>query len=142
MLGLTASSALLMLFIEVMGLKLAFYLLSVQSAVPFLDLVSLCGYKFVGLVLTMLVALPIGLLYYPMVLYTGMAMGYFVVRLSHEPQPSTERGHIQVQTLRLLVLPENITISNNKSSGAIKYLLIFVGLLQIGLSYILSVAPD
>jgi hypothetical protein len=52
-LGLTASTAFFVLLIEVMLIKAGCYFLSVQSSVPFLDLIAYCGYKFIPYLLLM-----------------------------------------------------------------------------------------
>ncbi|KAJ3134683.1 hypothetical protein HK100_003446 [Physocladia obscura] len=46
-LGLTSSTALVVVAFEVLLFKLCCYLLSVATEVPFLDLIAYCGYKFV-----------------------------------------------------------------------------------------------
>ncbi|KAI9359604.1 hypothetical protein DFJ73DRAFT_816973 [Zopfochytrium polystomum] len=47
-LGTTASSAIFFIAVELMVMKLGCYLLNVQNEVPSLDIISLCGYKFLG----------------------------------------------------------------------------------------------
>ena len=45
---MTGTSAFFIVFFEVLFWKLGFYLLSVTTEVPFLDLVAYSGYKFIG----------------------------------------------------------------------------------------------
>lgn len=69
---------------EILLIKLALYLLghSKASAVlGFFDVLAFVGYKYVGLCINMLVAMLFGWwVYYPTLLYTGLSMGYFIVR--------------------------------------------------------------
>ena len=48
MLGMTASSALVWMVIEILALLLAMYILNVTTDLKYLDLLSYCGYKYVG----------------------------------------------------------------------------------------------
>jgi hypothetical protein len=52
LLGFTATTAFAFVIFEILGLKLACYLLSITSESQLLDLVAYSGYKFVGVILT------------------------------------------------------------------------------------------
>ena len=52
-----------------------------SAALGFFDVLAFVGYKYVGLYINMLVAMIFGWwVYYPTLLYTGLCMGYFIVR--------------------------------------------------------------
>ena len=49
-LGITASSALVWLFVEIMAILFSMYLCNVQAEIKWLDLLAFCGYKYFGYV--------------------------------------------------------------------------------------------
>jgi hypothetical protein len=53
LLGYTATWAFFIVFIEILGLKLGCYLLSISNESQLLDLVAYSGYKFVGVIVTL-----------------------------------------------------------------------------------------
>src|SRR5277367_3851174 len=56
LLGYTATWAFFIVFIEILGLKLGCYLLSISNESQLLDLVAYSGYKFVGVIVTLVVS--------------------------------------------------------------------------------------
>jgi hypothetical protein len=56
LLGYTASVALAVVAVEILGLKLGCYLLNISNTSQLLDLVAYSGYKFVGVIVTLAVA--------------------------------------------------------------------------------------
>src|ERR1700693_3237361 len=56
LLGYTASTAFAIVFFEILSLKLGTYLLSISNESQLLDLVAYSGYKFVGVIATILVS--------------------------------------------------------------------------------------
>jgi hypothetical protein len=81
LLGLTASTALGIVACEVLFLKFGCYLLNIATDVQFLDLIAYCGYKFVGVIITLLTQLLIGgSLVWLVFGYTVMAIGFFLLR--------------------------------------------------------------
>lgn len=56
LLGLTATTAFAVVIFEILGLKLGTYLLSISSESQLLDLVAYSGYKFVGIIVTLLLS--------------------------------------------------------------------------------------
>ena len=56
LLGYTATSAFFIVAIEILGLKLGCYLLSISNDSQLLDLVAYSGYKFVGVIVTLLLS--------------------------------------------------------------------------------------
>jgi hypothetical protein len=69
---------------EILVVKLSLYLLGharASSVLGVFDVLAFVGYKYVGLCINMLVAMLFGWwVYYPTLLYTGLGMGYFMVR--------------------------------------------------------------
>ncbi|KAI9890259.1 MAG: hypothetical protein M1814_004294 [Vezdaea aestivalis] len=56
LLGMTATTALAIVLLEIAGLKLGVYLLSISNESQLLDLVAYSGYKFVGIIVVLIVA--------------------------------------------------------------------------------------
>jgi hypothetical protein len=80
-LGLTATSALIFIIIELVLIKLSCYLMGVGDSIHILDFLSLIGYNFVGLIITMLVKLFWGeSAKYITFFYTSISMSIYVVR--------------------------------------------------------------
>ena len=82
-LGMTASSGMAIVCLEVTAIKLALYLLQSESsaAVPTLDLLAVSGYKFLGLVLVVLAKAFLGVLAgYVMIACAGANVGTFLYK--------------------------------------------------------------
>ena len=56
LLGYTATTAFAIIIVEILGLKLGCYLLSISNESQVFDLLSYSGYKFVGIIVTVLVS--------------------------------------------------------------------------------------
>ena len=56
LLGLTATTAFAVVIFEILGLKLGCYILSISNESQLLDLVAYSGYKFVGIIVTLVIA--------------------------------------------------------------------------------------
>ena len=54
--GMTATTAFVVVVLEILILRLAMYLLSISNESQLLDLVAYSGYKFVGVIVTLLVS--------------------------------------------------------------------------------------
>lgn len=88
LLGLTATTAIAVVFFEIMGLKLACYLLAITNESQLLDLIAYSGYKFVGIIATTVVgeignrgAGTGGWAGWTVFIYTWMALAFFLVSL-------------------------------------------------------------
>ncbi|KAF9192462.1 hypothetical protein BGZ51_005474 [Haplosporangium sp. Z 767] len=81
-LGPTASSALAVILLEFTMIKLCIYLLNITSEVPILDLLAYSGYKFVGIIVSIIIQLSSAPRYafWSVFLYTGAATGFFLLR--------------------------------------------------------------
>eukprot|EP01104_Vermistella_antarctica_P014550 TRINITY_DN4606_c0_g2_i3.p1 TRINITY_DN4606_c0_g2~~TRINITY_DN4606_c0_g2_i3.p1 ORF type:complete len:325 (+),score=87.08 TRINITY_DN4606_c0_g2_i3:253-1227(+) len=118
-LGGTASTALGILLIEVVTLKICFYLMSNTYPVPLLDLICYGCYVFVGAVATILVQILFG---------TLPATAAWVVT-------SLFMAIFMVKTMRMLVLPDaNSTSPSNRRN----YFLLFAALVQFVVNFFLS----
>jgi len=114
-LGLTASKGMFLLGFEVMLIKFGFYLLN-SLTVPVIDVVAYCGYKYVGITLTLLGGYILGqYAFYLLLTVTTSFMAIFLVR-----------------TLKL-VFPETGSFSNSMNGGSSKrnYFLIGIALFQL-----------
>jgi hypothetical protein len=68
----------LWLMIEIIALKVGFYLLEIETPVSTLDIIAYTGYKFVPLCINMVIGLMFGkYVYYLSVLYTGSCISLF-----------------------------------------------------------------
>ena len=84
--GYTASTAIGIVMFEILALKLGCYLLSISNDSQLLDLVAYSGYKFVGIIVTVLVAEIFnrgagtgGWVGWIMFFYTFSALAFFLV---------------------------------------------------------------
>ncbi|KAF9361000.1 hypothetical protein BGX26_006766 [Mortierella sp. AD094] len=97
-LGPTASSALAVILLEFTMIKLCIYLLNITSEVPILDLLAYSGYKFVGIIVSIIVQLSSApkSVFWSVFLYTGAATGFFLLRsLRYVILPEASAGTVQ-----------------------------------------------
>lgn len=121
-LGITASSALVWLFVEIMAILFSLYLCNVQAEIKSLDLLAFCGYKYFGMIVSCLGGLvfqSVG--YYLILLWMSISIGFFMVR-----------------TLRLIIVPESAPDGIARASKRRIYLLLFIALLQPLFMYFLT----
>lgn len=83
-LGVVSSAALTVTVFEIMAIKLGCYLLSISAEVPWLDLMSFCGYQFVPIIATLLTMFftsdSSSLEYFAFLYFVVVAYGFFLVR--------------------------------------------------------------
>ncbi|XP_043982069.1 protein YIF1A isoform X2 [Gambusia affinis] len=80
-LGLCASTALVWVIIEVLVMLLSLYLLTVHSDLSTFDLIAYSGYKYVGMIFTVLCGLMFGSDgYYVALAWSSCALMFFIVR--------------------------------------------------------------
>ncbi|CAJ1058774.1 protein YIF1A [Xyrichtys novacula] len=80
-LGLCASTALVWMIIEVLVMLLSLYLMTVHSDLSTFDLIAYSGYKYVGMIFTMLCGLIFGSDgYYVALAWSSCALMFFIVR--------------------------------------------------------------
>lgn len=116
LLGYTASTAVVSVIFEIVGLKVGCYILSISND-SLLDLVAYSGYKFVGIITTISVAEIFsggkgtgGMVGWGVFLYTFLANSLFLV--SEIPKglsllSSTDGVSTQMRSLKYVLLPEN-----------------------------------
>ncbi|KAI9880972.1 MAG: hypothetical protein M1830_009466 [Pleopsidium flavum] len=100
LLGLTATTAFAVVIFEILGLKLGCYLLSISNESQLLDLVAYSGYKFVGIIVTLVVSEILnrgtgtgGWVGWTIFTYTFLANAFFLLRsLKYVllPEPSSD----------------------------------------------------
>lgn len=133
LLGLTATTAFAVVIFEILGLKLGCYLLSISNESQLLDLVAYSGYKFVGIIVTLVISEILnrgrgtgGWVGWTVFTYTFLANAFFLVRppsSSNVPHclglprhySTDNRFEIQLRSLKYVLLPEN---STDNSRGA------------------------
>ncbi|KAF9151793.1 hypothetical protein BG015_006200 [Linnemannia schmuckeri] len=122
-LGPTASSALAVIILEFTIIKLCVYVLNITSDVPILDLLAYSGYKFVGIIVSIIAQLSKApkSVFWSIFLYTGAATGFFLLR-----------------SLRYVILPEASagTVLPPQRKRRIHFL-ICLSVLQFGFMWIL-----
>jgi len=119
-LGTTASRGVFALVMEVCLIKMGFYLLNIGT-LPFLDIVAYCGYKFVGITVTMVAGFLSGSYgFYTLLVTTSIFMAIFMVKAL--------RG----------VMPELGGYGSTGSDKLRKYFLLGIGLLQPLFAYYLA----
>lgn len=86
--GLTATAAFAVVAVEILGLKFGTYILSISNDSQLLDLVAYSGYKFVGVIVTLVVAEVLnrgqgtgGWAGWTVFMYCFLANAFFLVRL-------------------------------------------------------------
>lgn len=91
LLGYTATTAFAIVIFEILGLKLGCYLLSISNESQLLDLVAYSGYKFVGIIVTLVISEIVnggkgtgGWVGWTIFAYTFLANAFFLVRLPNK----------------------------------------------------------
>ncbi len=86
--GLTATTAFVVVVLEILGLKFGTYILSISNDSQLLDLVAYSGYKFVGVIVTLVVSEVLnrgagtgGWAGWTIFTYTFLANAFFLVSL-------------------------------------------------------------
>jgi hypothetical protein len=120
------SKSLMALVFEVAFVKAGFYFLS-SASVPLLDIVSYCGYKYVGISISVLVGFLLGSkwCYYAALALTGIGMATFVVKSFRLAAPPATAAH---------GAPNPAHANNNTRN----YFLLACGIVQLVLFYFLG----
>ncbi|XP_033734758.1 protein YIF1B-B-like isoform X1 [Pecten maximus] len=113
-LGTQASTALVWLIMELVVLLLTFYVMNINTDLKYLDILAFCGYKFLG----MIVSLLAGLLfqstgYYAVLLWFSLCIAFFLIK-----------------SLRVQILPHSEGDGFSKGSKRSLYLILCISLVQ------------
>ncbi|GFR88305.1 protein YIF1B [Elysia marginata] len=96
-LGTQASSALVWLIIEMLAFSLSLYVMNLKSGIKYLDIIAYCGYKFVGMTVSLLAGvMSTNTVYYCVLLWFCLALVFFLMRtlrVQIVPQSEAEDGH-------------------------------------------------
>ncbi|KAI9457595.1 YIF1-domain-containing protein [Lactarius psammicola] len=95
--GIVATKAIVVLLLDFLFVKSGCYLLGVQGSSPIVDLLAYGGYKFVGVIATLLIGL-VGLsrtLYSVAFIYTFLANAFFLLRSLRSVGPVGTVSHAQ-----------------------------------------------
>ncbi|KAF2839767.1 YIF1-domain-containing protein [Patellaria atrata CBS 101060] len=137
LLGLTATTAFAVVIFEILGLKLGTYLLSISNESQLLDLVAYSGYKFVGIIVTLVVAETInagqgtgGLVGWCIFLYAFNANAFFLLRslkyvLLPDTSPNTASG-------------ASYTIARSQRNRRTQFLFFYSYIVQFAFMWILT----
>ena len=124
--GLTATAAFAVVAVEILGLKFGTYILSISNDSQLLDLVAYSGYKFVGVIVTLVVAELLnggkgtgGWVGWSIFTYTFLANAFFLVSF---PLLSSLLFHFatlfkqctdscQLRSLKYVLLPDSSSSS-------------------------------
>ncbi|KAI9753374.1 MAG: hypothetical protein M1815_006228 [Lichina confinis] len=133
LLGLTATTAFAIVIIEILALKLGCYLLSISNESQLLDLVAYSGYKFVGIIITLVLGESLnrgqgtgGWIGWAVFTYTFLANAFFLLR-----------------SLKYVLLPENAATDRNTVARAqrnrrTQFLFVYSYIVQLIFMWILS----
>ncbi|XP_074662243.1 protein YIF1B-B-like isoform X3 [Tubulanus polymorphus] len=121
-LGIQASSSLVWVVIEIIAFLFTLYVMNIKTDLKYLDLIAFSGYKFVGMIFSLLCGLIFqGSGYYIVLLYTSISVAFFLVR-----------------TLKVQVLPHADPDSFSHGNKRRMYLLLFIAGVQPILMWWLS----
>lgn len=153
LLGYTATSALFIVAVEILLLKLGCYLLSITNDSQLLDLIAYSGYKFVGSIVTILVASVFsrghgtgGWVGWTVFVYTYLANALFLVSFATIYKDVRANVFVQLRSLKYVLLPENSsdergtmqTVARSQKSRRTQFLFIYSYILQFGFMWALT----
>ena len=111
--GLTATAAFAVVAVEILGLKFGTYVLSISNDSQLLDLVAYSGYKFVGVIVTLVIAEILnggagtgGWAGWSVFTYTFLANAFFLVR-ALSPHSFSKANFPQLRSLKYVLLPDS-----------------------------------
>lgn len=154
LLGYNASKAGVVIILELVFLKLGSYFLNISSESQLLDLVAYSGYKFVGVIMTLIVAELVnkghghgGWIGWTIFFYCYLANSLFLVSFSsHFWDLLILTRRCQMRSLRYVLLPENSadprgsmqTNTRTKRNQRTQFLFFYAYVVQLGFMWILS----
>ncbi|GFO00880.1 protein yif1b [Plakobranchus ocellatus] len=121
-LGTQASSALVWLIIELLAFSLSLYVMNLKSGIKYLDIIAYCGYKFVGMTVSLLAGVMSSkTVYYCVLLWFCISLVFFLMR-----------------TLRVQIVPQEVDDGHTRGTKRSLYFLLTVSLAQPLLMWWLS----
>ncbi|ORX46672.1 YIF1-domain-containing protein [Piromyces finnis] len=123
LLGITTLKLFSLLVGEVLFMKLICYLMSISADVAFFDLISYSGYKFIGIIVVLIVknGLKSKFLTYLVYTYVSLALGFFMLR-----------------SMKYFVLTDQTLSANSQRRNKIHFLF-FIAIMEIVISWFLIV---
>lgn len=165
LLGSITTTAFAVVVIEILCLKVAMYLLNISDDSQLFDLVAYSGYKFVGIIVTLLAAGIItpgrgtgGWVGWVVFIYTFLANAFFLVRLSIFSSPTrcsyerlflTNLSILQLRSLKYVLLPDSTgdapmrsgtmhTVARAQRNRRTQFLFIYSYVVQFVFMWVLS----
>ncbi|KAI9817452.1 MAG: hypothetical protein M1827_001062 [Pycnora praestabilis] len=154
LLGLTATTAFAIVIFEILGLKLGCYLLSISNESQLLDLVAYSGYKFVGIIVTLVISEVLnrgkgtgGWAGWTVFGYTFLANAFFLVGIVDFESGITHTNSPQLRSLKYVLLPENSTdntrgamhtVARSQRNRRTQFLFLYSYVVQFVFMWILS----
>jgi hypothetical protein len=121
-LGIVASSGLAVLTLEIVVFKLGLYIVNSPAPLPVTELVAYCGYKYVGVIISMLVGSLLGTrAYYVAAIVNGALCGVFLVK-----------------SLRRVLAIDSVSSYDDSSMRKGRYFLLAMAALQVPLMLFLG----
>lgn len=118
--GLTATAAFAVVVIEILGLKFGTYILSISNDSQLLDLVAYSGYKFVGVILTLVISEIVNRGFgtgrwvgWVVFMYTFFANAFFLVSplfpdySVSQIKPEAKTNPSKLRSLKYVLLPDS-----------------------------------
>ncbi|BFZ11963.1 hypothetical protein BsWGS_15002 [Bradybaena similaris] len=113
-LGGQASSALAWLIFELVAFSLSFYIMNLNTSLKYLDIISYCSYKFVGMTVSLLAGIGFGRgVYYCVLLWFCISLVVFLMR-----------------TLKIQIMPHQTDDGHTKGAKRSLYMMLSMSLVQ------------
>lgn len=153
LLGITATYCFVIVAIEILLLKLGCYLLSISNESQLLDLVAYSGYKFVGVIFTIVISQIVsggkgtgGWVGWVVFAYAFFANALFLVSLPAVPIITSELRNDQLRSLKYVLLPENTpdgrgpmqTVARSQKSIRTQFLFVYSYPMQLLFMWLLT----
>ena len=151
--GSTFMYAFLVVVGEILTLKAGTYFLNITNESQLLDLVAYSGYKFLGVIVTLIVSEIVnqgqgtgGWVGWSVFLYTYMANAFFLVSPSFPYQFSTT-NRVQLRSLKYVILPDSSgttgggmthTVARSQKTARTQFLFVYSYIIQLVFMWILT----
>ena len=153
--GSTFGYALFVVIVEILVLKMGTYILAITNESQLLDLVAYSGYKFVGVIVTLVVSEVVNLgkgtgrwIGWGVFLYCFLANAFFLVSFdalpyTHKPEPT----NMQLRSLKYVLLPDSSgqtgsgmthTVARSQKNRRTQFLFLYSYVIQFLFMWILT----